>query len=103
MKKSYKARLRETLGGMEASNRHERGEVSMASVEKKVRADLQREKPHLSVGEIDERVKEIVSRGSAPTKALAPKPGQIPKDVLAARKAERKRIVKSNRNRRREW
>lgn len=92
--------MRKMLDEMRLSNLRERREVSMASVEKKVRADLQAQHPDLEVDELESRVRKIMERGRKPTQDQVLQPAPVTAKVLADRRARRKDAVKAGRGRR---
>ena len=99
---THAARIRKPLFEMAAANKREWNEVTAESCEKGVRARLQTQFPDSSPEDIETRVGRIMATGSKPTNTVAPQPEGIPKEVLAARKAERKRRVDANHHIRRQ-
>lgn len=66
-----------------------------------LRARLNEQFPAATPEAIEAEIERQLARGSQPTSAVvSPNPG-IPKDVLAARRAERKKVVASGRHLRR--
>lgn len=97
-RRSHKSRKRCLLDQMATANRREWVAVTMAACEKDVRARVQRQFPDDTPEEIERRVAFVMKGGSKPTTAKALQPGRIPPEVLAVRKAERKRQVRARRH-----
>lgn len=100
-RRSWKSRLRAQLDAMRANTLYENWAVNFPSIEQAVRGRLQRNSADLSDAEIEFIVNKIIKHGSKPTDAKVLTPGRIPKDVIEARRAERKRTVKKMRQYRR--
>ena len=87
--------MRKMLDEMRLSNLGERRQVSMASAEKRVRADLQAQHPELEDAEIEARVRKIMERGRKPTQDEVLQPAPVTPQVFAERRARRKDAVKA--------
>jgi hypothetical protein len=66
-----------------------------------LRTRLNEQYPAATPGEIEAEIERRLARGSQPTSAVVPTNPGVPKDIQAARRTERKRIVASGRNLRR--
>lgn len=97
---SKRSRTRRLLDQMDASNHREWAAVTMQSCERDARARIQERFPDETPEQIERRVAFVMKGGAKPTAATLPVPGRIPAEVLAARKADRKRKVKANRRNR---
>jgi hypothetical protein len=96
---------RKTLRDYAASDRVEKRidttETEMAKVARHLRARLVAESPTSPDTEIDAKVARIMSAGQRQTTEQPLAPRGIPKDVLAARRAERRKEVRKRRQFRR--
>ena len=97
-RESHAPRIRKRVALMDFDNRRERTAVTKKSCEKGARARMQQQHPNETNEEIQARVDVITRDGSKPTKAKVLEPGKIPPDVVAERRAPRKRQVKSGRH-----
>lgn len=97
-RRSHRSRTRRLLDQMDTANHREWTAVTMQSSEKDARARIQARYPNESLEEIERRVAFVMKGGAKPTQAKVLQPGRIPPEVLAARKAERKRHVKARRH-----
>lgn len=66
-----------------------------------LRARLNEQFPNATPDAIETEIERRLARGSHSTSAVVPPNPGIPKDTLAARRAERKKVVASGRNLRR--
>lgn len=66
-----------------------------------LRTRLNEQYPNATSEKIEAEIKRRLALGSQPTSAVVPINPGIPKDILAARRTERKKIVASGRNLRR--
>ena len=97
-RRSHRSRTRRLLDQMDTANHREWTAVTMQSSEKDARARIQARYPNESLEEIERRVAFVMKGGAKPTQAKVLQAGRIPPEVLAARKAERKRHVKARRH-----
>lgn len=97
-RRSHRSRTRRLLDQMDAANHREWTAVTMQSCEKDARARIQARFPNDSPEDIERRVAFVMNGGAKPTEAKVLQPGHIPAEVLAARKAERKRQVRARRH-----
>jgi len=95
------SRKRQVLSQMAAANQHEQRAVTMSSVEKRLRAQIQNRLPNETAEEIERRVAISMKGGAKPTTAKVPKPEIVSGGSRAARKAERRRQFNAIRQRRR--
>jgi hypothetical protein len=93
-----KPNIRRTLCGFKIRNRIEQAilpmDQEMAKVARQHRTRFVTETPNASNAEIDAKVATVLAAGSAPKQAPPPIKMQIPKEVLAARRAVRKAEVR---------
>lgn len=94
------SRKRQVLSQMAAANQHEQRAVTMSSVEKRLRAQIQNRLPNETAEEIERRVATSMRGGAKPTTAKVPKPEIASGGSRAARKAERRRQFNAIRQRR---
>ena len=100
--RSRRSRILCRIAQMDADNRREQGAVTMKTAERDVRARLQDQYPDDAPEETESRVAKVVAGGAKPTTAPVSKPDPRSAEVHAARRAERKRLVRSNRSTRRQ-
>jgi hypothetical protein len=101
-KRPLATRLRLKLRRLQHDDKREAAHSTLASIIMAHRARLNAQHPDLSVAEIEAMLRTIIAVGMRPTKDPLPKPSLgIPEEVLAARRAERRAMVRHGRSARR--
>lgn len=94
-------RIRRKLDRMQHDDAREAEASTPEAIVKAMRARLNEQFPDKSPEEIEAEIERRRAQGSKPTTAVLPPNPGIPKDVQAARRAERKKLVAKNRHLRR--
>jgi hypothetical protein len=92
-KPTFEQRIRKKLHRMEHDDAGEAANSTPDAIVRAMRARLTEEQPQASVKEIEAQIARRVAAGAKPTTAIIKSAPGIPKDVLAARHAERKKTV----------
>ncbi|MGK7870666.1 hypothetical protein [Falsiroseomonas sp. E2-1-a20] len=92
-KPTFEQRIQRKLHRMEHDDTREAANSTPDAIVRAMRARLTEEQPQASVPEIEAQVALRIVEGAKPTMAVVKSAPGIPKDVLAARRAERKQIV----------
>lgn len=86
-------RIRRKLQRLEHDDAREAVKSTPWAIEKALRARLNETNPETDPQEIERRVALTLERGARPTQPAVVSSAGIPQHVLAARRAERKRVV----------
>jgi hypothetical protein len=94
-------RIGRKLRRMQHDDAREAAESTPEAMVKAMREQLNQTFPTATPEEIEAEIARRLARGGKPTTASVPPSPGIPQDVQAARRAERKRVVASNKHLRR--
>jgi uncharacterized membrane protein len=100
-KPTFEQRIQKKLHRMEHDDARDAADSTPDAIIRAMRARLTEEQPQASVEEIEAQVTRQIIAGVKPTKAIAKAPLGIPAQILADRRAERRKLVARGRHLRR--